>query len=294
MADSPHIAAVTRADFQARVLEKSHEIPVLVDFWAAWCAPCRMLEPVLARLVEHYGGKLFLAKVNTDEEQELAQAYGIRGIPALKLFRHGELAGELVGVQPESALRELVDRVLPAPADDDIARAANLVQAGEIDPAIKVLRAAVEREPQQARAKLELARLLCMNVAGQDEAARAQECRQLLDTLPVRAAAEPEVEAMRARVDLLEAAAGAPPLAELERASAADAGDSAARLQLGARLALAEKYEAAMEQLLELVRRDRAFGDDAGRKALVAVFTLLGARNPLVAKYRAQLSRALN
>lgn len=294
MADSPHIAAVTRADFQTRVIERSRTIPVLVDFWAAWCAPCRMLEPILERVVEQYQGRLFLAKVNTDEEQELAQAYGIRGIPALKLFRHGQLVGELVGVQPEGALRQLIDPHLPTQADAEIERAANLAQAGEPDAAIALLRATVEREPQHARARLELVRLLCANASAADETARAQECQQLLDGLPVRAAAEPQAEALRARVELLRAAAGAPPLAQLERALAADANDSAARLQLGARLALAEKYEPAMEQLLELVRRDRAYGDDAGRRALLAVFTLLGPRDPRVAKYRAQLSRALN
>lgn len=294
IAESPHIAAVTQADFQAQVLERSRRIPVLVDFWAAWCAPCRMLEPVLERLVEHYDGRLFLAKVNTDEEQALAQAYGIRGIPALKLFRHGRLVGELVGVQPESTLRELIDRHLATPADDEVARAAALAQAGEIGPAIAALRETHARYPDQPRVQLELARLLARDDAGPDEAARAQECRRLLDSLPIRAAGEPEVERLRARVELLEAAAGAPPVAELEQRIAQAPDDSAARLRLGARLALAERYEAAMEQLLELVRRDRAYGDDAGRKALLAVFALLGPRDPLVAKFRAQLSRVLN
>lgn len=294
MAQSPHIAAVTRADFEKQVIERSHTVPVLVDFWAAWCGPCRMLEPVLARLVEHYDGKLFLAKVNTDEEQELAQTYGIRGIPALKLFRHGRLAGELVGVQPEGTLRELVDRFVPTPADDELARATNLAQAGELEPAIKVLRQALERHPQHVGVRLELVRLLSRDGGAPDEAARARESRQLLDALLVRAAGEPEVEALRARIELLQAAAGAPSADELERQVSAHPDDSGARLQLGARLALAGKYEPAMVQLLELVRRDRAWGDDAGRRTLLAVFTLLGPRDPLVARYRALLSRALN
>ncbi len=294
MADSPHIADVSRADFAARVVARSHQVPVLVDFWAPWCGPCRMLTPVLTRLADEYGGKFFLAKVNTDDEQELAMEYGIRGIPAVKLFRDGKVAGEFVGVQPESAVRALIDRFVPREADAVIERAQALARAGNITEAIALLRETANRDPRHDKVKIELARLLSSSADGKDVKARVEEAQRLLDSLSVRTGADPGVEALRARLDFLRIVADAPPIDALKRSLQANSGDLDARYALAARLALQGKYEDAMEEFLELVRRDRRFRDDAGRKGLLAVFNLVGSRDPRVAKYRAVLARALN
>jgi putative thioredoxin len=230
--------------------------------------------------------------VNTDVEQELGVEYGIRGIPAVKLFRDGKVAEEFVGVQPESTVRALIDKFLPREADTVIERAISLARAGNTSGAIALLRDAVRLDPQNEKAAIELVRLLSASPEGSDLKERVEEAQRFLDSL--RAGANPEVDALRARLNLLRVVADAPPLEELKRILQTNPSDLNARYQLAARLALKGKYEDAMEDFLELVRRDRNFGDDAGRKGLVTVFTLLGNKDPRVTQYRTVLARALN
>lgn len=292
MADSSHVADIGRADFPERVIARSHQVPVLVDFWAPWCGPCRMLTPTLTKLAAEYGGKVFLAKVNTDVEQDLAIEYGIRGIPAVKLFRDGKVADEFVGVQPESTVRALIEKFLPRETDTVIERAISLAHTGNTPEAIELLRDAVVRDPQNEKAAIELVRLLSTSPEGHDLKQRVEEAQRLLDSL--RAGANPEIDALRARLNLLRAVADAPPLEDLKTILQTNPNDLDARYRLAARLALKGKYEDAMEEFLEIVRRDRKFADDAGRKGLLTVFALLGNKDPRVSQYRAVLARALN
>lgn len=294
MDNSPFITDVTPDQFQSRVIETSHRLPVLVDFWAPWCGPCRVLMPLLARLAAEYGGKFFLAKVNTDGAPELAATYGIRGIPAVKLFRNGNVVDEFVGVQPEPAIRAILDRHIPRESDETIDRALSLAVAGQRTEAIALLREAAAREPTYDRAKIELVRLLTTPMEDEDARMHLSEARRTLDSLSIRAGADPEVEALRARLTLLEAAADPRSTEDLERTITAQPDDHEARYRLAARLALTNRAEAALEHFLDLVRRDRHFGDDAGRKGLVATFQLLGSRDTLVTKYRGLLARALH
>lgn len=291
---SAPIAEVTRADFAAQVIDRSYQVPVLVDFWAPWCGPCRVLMPLLAKLATDYAGKFFLAKVNTDVEQELAMEYHIRGIPAVKLFRNGQVAGEFVGVQPESTVRALIDRFVPREIDAVLERVGAFEHDGRHAEAVALLRNAVDKDPRDDRAKIELARRLLSLDADGDPAAHADEAAKLLESLTLQTGANPEVEALRARLGLLRVAAGSPSRDALEQAVANDPDDLAARHQLAARFALEGRYEPAMEQFLELVRRNRSYGDEAGRKGMLAAFNLAGSRDPAVTRYRALLARTLN
>jgi putative thioredoxin len=291
MADSPWVADVTQATFKQLVLEKSKEIPVLVDFWAPWCGPCRMLTPILTKLANDYGGKFFLAKINTDSEQQLAGEYQIRGIPAVKLYRDGKVAGEFVGVQPESAVRALIERFLPKESENALRQATALAQQGQIADAVALLRAAVANDPRDDQVKIELVRLLLRTTA--TAAARRDEAEKLLDSLSFERTSDPVVEGLRTKLDFLRAVENAPPLGVLENAVATNPDNTEARYQLSAHKALADDYEPAIQQLLEIVNRDRSYGDDAARKALVGLFGLLG-NDPRVPKYRALLSRALH
>lgn len=294
MTESPYIVEVTRADFAERVIEKSRETPVLVDFWAPWCGPCRMLAPMLDRLADEYGGKLYVAKVNTDVEQELAMEFHIRGIPAVKVFRHGKVAGEFVGVQPESAIRALVEPLLPNETDALIEQSAALARGGKLAEAEALLREASLRNPRDDRIKIELAGLLAGTSTERNDRARLDECRALLDSLSLQSSANAEVDKLRARLDLLDALVDAPSGEALKHVVEKNTDDNTARFQLGARLAIAGEIESAMDQFLEIVRRDRSFGNDAARKALVGLFGSLGNQHPLTIKYRARLSRLLN
>jgi putative thioredoxin len=282
MADSPFISEATRETFAERVLVASRRVPVLVDFWAAWCGPCQMLMPILARLAEQYQGKFLLVKVNTDEQQELAMQYGVRSLPTLKLFRDGAAVEEIIGAQPEGALRGVLDRHITRESDLAMQQAQALFAQGQTVPALEAMHAIAASDPDNERVRLELVRML-MN-AGQTEAAQ-----QALDELPPNVRLGAEGNELAAQMQFVQAVAGAPPMAQLEAALAAGALDSRGRYQLGALRVLTGDYEGALQVLLDLMKRDRQFDEGAPKKALLAVFELLGGEHPLTAQYRRQM-----
>lgn len=287
MSTSPYVADVTRADFDALVLNRSHTTPVLVDFWASWCAPCKMLMPVLARLADEYQGKFFLAKVNTDVEQELATRHGIRSLPTVKLFKNGVAIDEFLGVQPEQVIRGIIDRYAPRPSDTLVKEARRAIESGQLREAAETLKRAIDLDPANDHAKVELAKLLLAD-------GRVDEGERLLGSLSRAAMSEPEAVALFARLEFAHIAAGSPAAIELERLIATKPADSETRYQLSAHKVLQGDYEAALALLLEIVQRDRKFRDDAARKAMLTVFTLLGGKGDVVKQYRNQLSMALN
>jgi putative thioredoxin len=287
MADSPHTADVTAQDFETQVLKRSHDVPVLVDFWAGWCAPCRMLKPVLEKLAQEYQGKFFLAKVDTDKEQQLAAQYGIRSLPTVQLFRNGKPVDGFVGAQPERAVRTLLDKHVARESDALVRNALLAQQAGDLDRAAALLQQAIESDPANDRAKLALAGLLLAR-------GRIADAETLLKMLSPDARDSTEATTLKAHMEFARLADGNPSLPELERKLAAAPADSETRLHLSARQVLSGQYEAAIQNLLEIVRRDRKFRDDAGRKTLLTVFQLLGNNHELVKKYRPLLASALN
>lgn len=284
---TPYSADVTLDTFDALVLQKSHQVPVLVDFWAGWCSPCQMLMPRLAKLAEEYQGKFFLAKVDTDAEQKLAGRYGIRSLPTVKLFKEGQVVGEFMGAQPDKTIRDLLDRHIARESDATLAEALRTEAAGDRTGALVKLRSASAADPANDRVKAHLGRLLL-------ESGQTDEAEAVLGKVSADGQADPEIAALLARLEFVRIAVGAPAAEALAQTVAANPGNSEARYQLAARQVLAGEFELAMEQLLEIVGRDRKFGDDAARKALLTVFTLLGGKGDLVKRYRSRLSMALN
>jgi len=282
-----HTAEVTAADFQREVIARSHEQPVLVDFWAAWCGPCQMLMPMLAKLADEYDGQFFLAKVNTDQEQDLAMQYGVRSLPTVKLFREGSVVDEFMGVQPEPVIRQLLDRHLPRESDALIAGADDALLEGRADDAAALLDRAQQIDPDSDRVKLARAR-------GFSALGRAEDARAALESLSIDARQTEEAKALHARLAFTSLAQNAPDRSALAQRVAETPDDLAAREQLAARMVLDDEHEAAMEQLLEIVRRDRRYGDDAGRRHLLALFELLGPADDRVKRYRGKLAMALN
>jgi putative thioredoxin len=287
MSPSPHIADVTQQTFESLVLAKSREIPVLADFWAAWCGPCKQLMPVLAKLADEYDGKFYLAKINSDTEQALAARYGVKSLPTVKLFRNGQVVEEFMGAQPEKTIRALLDRHIPRESDTLVYNALLAARSGKPDEALTILQQAARSDLTNDRVKLELARLHAY-------LGHADEAETALAALSAEARESTDAVGLRAQIEFTRIVASARPPDALLAAIAANARDSAARYELAAHLVLRQQHEAALDQLLEIVRTDRKFRDDAGRKAMLSVFNLLGGTGDIVTQFRRKLSMALN
>ncbi|MHB1950461.1 MAG: thioredoxin [Acidiferrobacteraceae bacterium] len=286
-AETLHSVDVTGASFDKEVIGYSRQVPVLVDFWAAWCGPCRVLMPLLGRLASEYNGAFRLAKLNTDAEHALSAQYGVRSLPTVKLFRDGVVADEFMGAQPESAVRAFIDRHVSRPSDRAVADALAAATDGDPGAALARLRAVAAEDPANPRVSEHLVRLLL-------DQGEIEEAESVLRALRGDDARRGEIPMLMARLELMKLLQGAPAATELERRVGTNPDDLAARLHLGARYALAGRYEDGLDQLIEVIRRDRSFREDAGRKAILSVFNLLGGKGELVKRYRALLSALLN
>lgn len=286
MADSPYVTTVTQDNFQQVVIEGSRERAVLVDFWADWCAPCRALAPILDTLANEYGGKLIIAKVNTEEEQAVAAQFGIRSLPTVQLFKDGQPIDQFMGALPEAQIREFLDRHLPGESDQILARAQGFLSAGDLDGASKLVAQAKEEQPENTRVRL-------MEAGIAAASGNHQNAKAILDDLPLEMANDPEVTGLRGQLLFAGLLANSPPEADLASRVEGDPKDSDARYRLAAHLVARGGYEAALEQLLELMKQDRAYEDDAGRKGMVMIFSMLGNEGELVTRFRAKMMNTL-
>jgi putative thioredoxin len=287
MNDAWHDYDITQRDFATRVIEQSRRMPVLVDFWAPWCGPCKMLAPLLAKLADEYRGSIALAKVNTDSEPQLAREYGIRALPTVKLFENGRAVDEFMGVLPESGIRAFIERHVEREADKMRRKAEAAFEAGDAEAALRWLSQAAEMEPDNHSVKIATAKVL-MRAGSSDEA------QAILNSLPVDVGLTAEVKKLRAQLDFARSAGQGASYTELEQNVASDPGDLQARYCLGAHKVMRGEYGGALEQLLEIMRRDRGFGNDAGRKGMLSIFEILGGRGELVNRYRAKMVNMLH
>ncbi|MGE0080740.1 MAG: thioredoxin [Thiohalomonadaceae bacterium] len=280
-----HILDVTIENFSSAVIEQSRRVPVLVDFWASWCGPCRMLLPVVSRLAEEYAGLFVLAKVNIDEQPELATRFGVRSVPTVKLVRNGQVVDEFLGAQPESAVRAFLDRHIERESDKAAAEAQALLAAGRVEEATRMLEGALAAEPASSKLLVALADAVLR--AG--DSARA---RVLLEQLPAGARDDEAVANVEARLEFADRAAEVPPAEVLAARLQANPNDGEARHQLATRQVMAGDHEAALENLLELLKRDRAYRD-AARTDMLKVFTILGT-SEVASRYRGLMFNALH
>jgi putative thioredoxin len=278
---SEHALDVGLADFPQQVLEESKHRPVVVDFWAPWCGPCKSLKPILEKLAAEYGGKFLLAKINSDDNQELATRYGVRGIPSVKAFINGEPVDAFSGALPEGEVRAFLDRLIPSPADELRKEAAELRLAGDTTAALQKLADASRIDPAHAGVRLDVAEIML-------DLNEADKARRLVGSVPEDA--DPRVPQLRARLQFM-GEVGEDQAALTARVTANE-NDLEARLKLANLQVAAGQYEAGMDQLLEIVRRDRGFGDDIGRKTLLSVFSLLDG-DERAGRYRRLLASAL-
>ncbi len=279
---------VTDQSFAAEVIERSKRTPVVVDFWAPWCAPCRTLGPLLERLAEKHGGAFVLARVDVDQNPAVARAAGVQSIPLVLAVRDGKVVSEFVGAQPAEAVEQFVAALLPDEAERLVDEAQALTAGGDAAAAEALLRRVLAERAAHPRASSALARLL-------DASGRTDEALALLETAAARASAEQaqEIQALLAELRTRVAPIADGDEAVLRERIAADPADLQARLDLGRLLAAARRYEDALGELLEVVRRDRVFADDAARKAMIDVFTVLGRDHPVADRFQRELSSVL-
>lgn len=291
MNESPYVIDVNEHNFAQVVVENSQRVPVLVDFWADWCQPCKTLSPLLTKLAQDYRGGVIIAKINTEVEQALAAHFRVRSLPTVMVIWQGQVVDQLVGVQPESAYRAIIDQLGGAPtqpAGDLLQEQVDMLwQRGRQKQAIELLRDALQEEPDSIPLKAMLAdRLLQLD--------RSEEARNLLDSLPIEERDRPPVSGVLARLQFADLAKDAPDIAKLETQVQAKPDDCAVRRQLAARYVLAGNYEAALEQFMDILKRNPTFEDEAGRKGLIAIFEMLGNEDPLVMTYRRRLFSLLH
>jgi putative thioredoxin len=282
MSELPNVFDAVTETFEAEVLQKSLQTPVLVDFWATWCEPCKTLGPLLEKLAGEYNGAFQLAKVDVDKEQQIAAAFQIRSVPTVFLVKGGQLVDGFPGAVTESQLREFLAQHGIAPAEP--------VAEAEPEPLdaqaqVDVLRAQIAAEPGKDELRLDLAVAL-LQIGGVDEA------RTLIDGLPANLATDDRAVRARARLSFASALKDAPAPEALEARITADAGDLAARHLRGVQLLLAGEDAAALEQFLEMLRVDRSFQDGLPRKALIDAFNVI--TDPaLVSQYRRKMAALL-
>ena len=283
MSELPHVFDATTETFEVEVLRKSLEVPVLVDFWATWCGPCKTLGPILEKLAGEYNGAFLLAKVDVDKEQQIAAAFQIRSVPTVFLVKDGQLVDGFPGALPEGQLREFLASHGVQPAESADAP----VEEIPLDPQqqIAALREAVAAEPDKDELKLDL--VLALLKTGD-----AGEAERLLDALPANLATDDRAVKARARLGFAAALKDAPAPDLLRAAIAGNGDDLRARHLLGVHALVAGESETALEQFLEMLKRDRAFEDGLARKSLIDAFRVIE-DDALVSQYRRKMSSLL-
>jgi putative thioredoxin len=288
-AASPPVKDVTTATFMADVVEGSFEVPVIVDFWAPWCGPCRQLGPILEKAVRAANGAVRLVKVNIDENPEIAQQMRIQSIPAVYAFHQGRPVDGFVGALPESQVKQFIQRLGggrggPSPIEEAMAMAKEALQGGDHNSAGALFEQILQHDPGNAEAAAGLVRAA---IAGGD----LKRARQLLDRMPKESTGHADVAAARSALELAEEAQTAMAGAGRLRARLdANADDHEARLELATALFGAGERAAAIDELLTLYKRDREWNEQAARKQLIKFFEAMGPTDPLTISGRRRLS----
>jgi putative thioredoxin len=284
------IKDTTTATFAKDVLEASRDALVLVDFWAPWCGPCKQLTPVIEKVVKSYGGKVRLVKMNTDEHPSIAGQLRVQSLPAVFAFRDGRPLDTFTGLQPESAIRTFIDRLLVNDVEADLAAvlaaADEALDAGDLQTAAETYAAILQEDQQNVAALCGLAR--CYLKSG--DVARAE---QMLTLVPPAQNESSAVQSVRAALELAKLANKPDERAALQARLDANPADHQARLDLAVALAARGDKQAALDHLIDIVRRDRKWNDEAARKQLVQLFDAWGPKDDLTNEGRRQLSSIL-
>ena len=282
---SPWIVETSRETFEQDVIERSKDVPVVVDFWAAWCQPCRLLGPVLEKLADELQGEFVLVKADTEQMPDVAAAFGVSSIPAVFGFRRRKVISQFIGLLPESQIREWLHRLIPGPAESLAAEARTLEQT-DPEAAEARYRQAMELMPGLTSAREGLARMLLTRD-------QLDEARQLIEELAAAGVLDAEGEHVQAELVIALEAKQAGSVEDCRRAAEAAPGDLPLQLQLAKSLAGAGEHEKAMEICLDLIQKDRHGLGEKARELMVHVFHLLGPESELAGDFRRKLTMVL-
>ncbi len=263
------------------LIEESMQRPVVVDFWADWCGPCKSLSPVLEKLANEYAGAFLLAMVNADEQQMIAQQFGVRSLPTVMVMKDGQPVDGFAGAQPETAIREMLEKFLPSPYEAALAEAQTQLEAGNASEAVALLRGVYEESGKRQ----DIGMMLCHALI---EAKRLDDAQALLDAVPM-ADQDALYEQMKAQLDLAREASRSPELVALEEALAKDPDDLDLREQIAVQYSTSGQYREALESLIFILERDINHKDGAAKKALLDTIASLGKGDPLAVEYQRKL-----
>ena len=276
-----YIVDIDETNAQQLLIEESMTRPVVVDFWADWCGPCKQLMPILEKLAGEYQGAFLLAKVNADEQQMLAQQLGVRSLPTVMVIKEGQPVDGFSGAQPESAVREMLDKHLPSPQAGALAEAEQLLAEGDFPAALALYRSAWEESGQKLEMTLAYAGALVT-------ANRLDEADTLLQGVRL-ADQDARYEQLVAQIELGREAARSPEVEALEASMATNPDDHAIRIQLAIQLSQVAQYREALEHLLTVLRADRDFNNGEARKVFLDTLATIGKGDPLAAEYQRKL-----
>jgi putative thioredoxin len=282
MTDSPFVFDATMDNFQEKVMDASSQVPVLVDVWADWCAPCKQIMPVLQKLADEYQGGFHLAKVNADQQQELTASLGVRSLPTVILVKNGQAVDGFNSALPEGEVRKMLEKHVEAPKEDPYDKAHRIWEEGDVEGALAILSEMNQQDPENLKVLIDLAQLKA-------EMGDLETAEQVLESLPPEEKMQHQAKQLAARVKFLKQSAELPPVKDLEMALEQDPKDPNALHQLALHHVLQENNAAAMDLLIRLMQVDSKYKDEVARTTLIELFEKLGNNNPDVRTYRRKL-----